>query len=97
MGRPVGKRILQCRDFIERIGPSTAAQVHQHIQEIDIENVHKYCSRAVGLRLLSVDRSGRPKIFRVVDKSVANVEPGPEPEPVPEIMPEPHYLHGIWR
>ena len=97
MGRKVGARIIRCIEIIEQLGPSTARQVSQHIQEIDIENVHKYCSRAVGLRLLSVDRQRRPKIFRVVDKSVVNVEPGPEPEAMPETMPEPHYLHGIWR
>ena len=93
MPRPIGRRIRQIAEIVEKLGPSSAAQVHQHIQEIDIENVHKYCSRAVGLQLLSVDRSGRPKIFRVVDKSVVNVEPGPEPAATPE----PHYLHGIWR
>ena len=94
MPRPIGRRIRQIAEIVEKLGPSSAAQVHQHIQEIDIENVHKYCSRAVGLRLLDVDRSGFPKVFRIVDKSVVNVAlPGPEPE----IMPEPHYLHGIWR
>ena len=93
MGRPIGRRIKQVSEIVEKFGPCSAAQVHKHMQEVNIENVHKYCSRAVGLRLLDVDRSGRPKIFRVVDKSVVNAEPGPEPE----AMPEHHYLHGIWR
>lgn len=97
MGRKVGARILRCCEIVEQLGPSTARQVSAHMPEIDIENVHKYCSRAVGLRLLDVDRSGFPKVFRIVDKSVVNVEPGPEPEAMPEIMPETHYLHGIWR
>jgi hypothetical protein len=94
MGRPIGRRIKQVFEVVEKFGPCSAAQVHKHMPEIDIENVHKYCSRAVGLRLLDVDRSGFPKVFRIVDKSVVNVAlPGPEPE----VIPEPHYLHAIWR
>lgn len=91
MPRPIGRRILECCEIIERLGPCTAKQVSQHMPEVNIENVHKYCSRAVGYRLVSVDRSGPWKIFRVVDKSVE--KPAPEPEKRPEM----HYLHGVWR
>jgi hypothetical protein len=91
MPRPIGRRITQIFDIIERIGPCSATQVHQHMPEVDIENVHKYCSRAVGLRLISVDRQRRPKLFRVVDKSVSNAEP--EPAKAPAL----HHLQGVWR
>jgi hypothetical protein len=94
MGRPIGRRIKQVSEIVEKFGPCSAAQVHKHMQEVNIENVHKYCSRAVGLRLLDVDRSGFPKVFRIVDKSVISpIIAGPEPEKPPEV----HYLHGIWR
>jgi hypothetical protein len=91
MGRPIGRRIKQVFEVVEKFGPCSAAQVHAHIPDIQIENVHKYCSRAVGLRLLSVDRQRRPKLYRVVDKSVVNDQP--EPAKAPEI----HHLQGVWR
>lgn len=94
MGRPIGARIMQACEIIQKIGPCTAKQVSQHMPEVNIENVHKYCSRAVGYRLISVDRSGFWKVFSIVDKSVSKpAEPGPEPEEKPEM----HYLHSVWR
>lgn len=94
MPRPIGQRINQVRDIIQKIGPCTAKQVSQHMPHASPDNVHKYCSRAVGYRLVSVDRSGFPKVFSIVDKSVSKpAEAGPEPE----IRPEVHHLQGIWR
>lgn len=94
MGRKIGVRITQVTEIITRLGPCSARQIHQHMSEVDIENVHKYCSRAVGYRLVSVDRSGFPKIYSIVDNSVSKpVEVKPEPKrPI-----EPHYLHAVWR
>lgn len=93
MGRPIGARILQACEIIHKLGQCTARQIHQHMPEVDIENVHKYCSRAVGYRMANVDRTTRPKIYSIVDKSAEKVEKSqPENKPI-----EPHYLHGVWR
>lgn len=94
MGRPIGRRIMQVSEIIEKLGKCSARQIADHMPDVDIENVHKYCSRAVGYRLVSVDRSRFPKQYSIVDKSVSKpIMPGPEPEKAPEM----HYLHGIWR
>ena len=99
MGRPIGQRITQVRDIIKKLGPCTARQISAHMPEVDIENVHKYCSRAVGYRMANVDRTTRPKIYSLVDKFAEKVEKSqPEMKPVAENKPiEPHYLHGVWR
>ncbi len=62
--------------------------------EVDIENVRKYCSRAVGCGLLTVDRTGFPKKYTVVD-NIVDREPKERERPV--VRHEPHALHGIWR
>ncbi len=64
------------------------------MSDVDIENVHKYCQRAVGLGLLTVDRSVFPKQYAVVDKIV---DSGIKERPRPAVRHEPHALHGIWR
>lgn len=95
MGRPIGKRILQACEIVRQLGPSTTRQIGVHMPDVVTENVDKYCSRAVGCGLLTVDRTVRPKQYAVVDKVV---DSGVEPEPMPQPKRyEPHALHAIWR
>lgn len=67
-GRPVGDRILDVLQITETLGAATAQQIRARMQNPPVadSNVAKYCSRAVGLRLMTVDRSVRPMLFRVV-------------------------------
>ncbi len=94
MAQPIGRRVLQACEIVRKIGPSTTRQVAAHMPDLQIDCVHKYCSRAVGLGLLTVDRSVFPKQYTVVDK-IVDREPKERPRPV--IRHEPHALHGIWR
>ena len=94
MGRKIGKRILQVCEIVRELGQCTARQIGDRMPDVDIENVHKYCSRAVGCGLISVDRTEFPKKYAIVDKIVDSGVRDRVPS-VPRH--EPHALHGIWR
>lgn len=70
-GRSVGQRIRQVCAIAASIGPCTYKQVYAQMTDIALPNASKYLSRAVGLGLMTVERSerpgkGHPAIFTVV-------------------------------
>lgn len=66
-GRPVGARIREVLVIAEKLGPCTAPQIRALMQgDVEASNAAKYCSRAVGLRLMTVDRSSRLARFQPV-------------------------------
>lgn len=67
-GRPIGERIREVLTIAESLGGASAPQIRPHMQGgVEKSNAAKYCSRAVGLRLMTVDRTQRPMVFRPVD------------------------------
>lgn len=64
MARPIGKQILRACEAVERFGVYGSPDV-QPILGVVSTNTIKYLSRAVGYRLLTVDRSVRPELARV--------------------------------
>lgn len=59
-GRPIGAHIREIISITEQLGPCTCPQIRERLQApMELSNVWKYCSRAVGLGLLAVDRSTR--------------------------------------
>lgn len=67
-GRPIGERIREVLAIAESLGGASAPQIRPHMQGgVEKSNAAKYCSRAVGLRLMTVDRTQRPMVFRPVD------------------------------
>lgn len=66
MGRKVGARIREVLEIVEA-GATTKAEIHKLLTHpIEPSNLGMYCSRAVGLRLMTVDRSKSPMEFHVV-------------------------------
>ena len=63
MSRPVGARIIQICETLEICGPLTNREIFETMGGADITNVHRNCIRAVGLRLLFVDRSGLASVY----------------------------------
>ena len=67
MSRPVGARIIQACTALEKLGrPASYGELLGHLPGLERTNVHKYCQRAVGLRLMTVDRSVFPKQYQVL-------------------------------
>ena len=56
-GRPIGERIRAICAHIERAGPMVVSDLLAVMPSEDRTNLAKYCSRAVGLGLLTVQRN----------------------------------------
>jgi hypothetical protein len=94
--RPIGHRIRQVCEAIEQAGrPCTTADLAPHMPGVERPNIDKYCSRAVGLQLLRVDRSARPKRYTVVPgwqldpEATRTTQSKPPPKPIS--------LYSAWR
>jgi len=74
MTRPIGQRIIQACEIVERFGVCGSPDV-QPILGVVSTNTIKYLSRAVGYRLLTVDRTCRPHQYRVVPGWREKVKP----------------------
>jgi hypothetical protein len=92
MGRKVGARIREVLEAVES-GATTKPQIHAKLERpIEPSNLGKYCSRAVGLRLMTVDRSKHPMEFRVepdwrlkANESGTNKRPARKQYPAPRV------------
>lgn len=79
IGRPIGAHIREIVAIAEQLGPCTCPQIRAQLHApMESSNVWKYCSRAVGLGLLIVDRSARPTQYRPAEGWRAKVS-GAEP------------------
>lgn len=67
MPQPLGERLFEVCEIVERIGPCTYRQVVEAHGEIELTNGNKYCERGVKHGLLLVDKSIKPAQFRVAD------------------------------
>ena len=56
-GRPVGERIRSICAFLDVEGPMVVSDLLALMPEEDRTNLSKYCSRGVGLGLLTVERN----------------------------------------
>lgn len=88
MGQRVGKRIIQALGAVQRLQPCTVHQVQALMPGVEWSNVDKYCSRAVGHGLMTVDRTRRPKLYSVVPGWQEQLQEWrqptlPEPKPTP--------------
>ena len=99
-GRPVGTRIREALEVLERIGPARAIEVCAHMADVEPSNAGKYCSRAVDLRLATVDRAGSWPVYAVVPGWREMVVARPEERQLPAVpapVPRTEFaLHGIW-
>ena len=70
--RPIGARIRDVCAALEQYGPMGGSGLCDKINGIERSNMGKYCSRAVGLGLLTVERGLRQR----TNYSVFTVVPG---------------------
>ena len=70
-GRPIGERIRSVCAALEQYGPMGVIGLCEKINGVERSNMGKYCSRAVGLGLLTVERGLRHRanysVFVVVE------------------------------
>lgn len=66
MGKRIGTRIIQALRAVQLLQPCTVQQLMPHMPGVEWSNVDKYCSRAVGHGLMTVDRSIFPKQYHTV-------------------------------
>ena len=89
-GRPIGDRIKDACEVLERIGPASTRAICQHLPDVEQSNMAKYCSRAVGLGLMGVERGKRSRVnftiftvkpdWRVTVEERGTDLPKPEPD-----------------
>ena len=70
--RPVGERIRTICAHLDTDGPMGISELRVLIPDVVRSNMGKYCSRAVGLGLLTVERKAGP----LGDRHVWTVVPG---------------------
>ncbi len=56
-GRPIGERIRALCERLELDGPQGIAELREMFPGIERSNLWKYCTRGVGLGVLTVDRT----------------------------------------
>lgn len=67
MSRPVGARIIEACTILEAMGQaSTYTQIHARMNGVERTNAGKYCQRAVGLRLMTVNRTVFPAQYSLL-------------------------------
>ena len=59
----VGGNIRKAIEIMDKIGPCTSATIKPHMNGIHRLNVRQYLLRAVGLQLMTIDRSVSPHVF----------------------------------
>lgn len=66
MSRPVGARIVAICETLDLCGALACREIFETMDGVELANVHKYCHRAVGLRLLSINRQEYPATFKTL-------------------------------
>ena len=64
-GRPIGERIRKLCETLERKGPKGIAELRGLMPDIERSNLWKYCTRGVGLGLITVNRETGHSVFTV--------------------------------
>ena len=99
MTRPIGARIIEACEIVERHGICSSPTVTP-LMGIESTNAIKYLSRAVGYGLLTVSRDVRPHQYQVVAgwrekvKPIARVKPYTPRPPAPRVRT--HHLQAVW-
>ena len=98
-GRPIGIRVIETMEAIERIGPASVLEVFAAINCVYMSEARKYCNRAVLYGLAIMDDSNPPQRFRAVDNWRAMLKPVAQraarrvvPPPAPSARP----VSSVW-
>lgn len=89
-GRPIGARIREVLEITEARGHANTTEIRQAMKgHVESANVGKYCSRAVGLGLLTADRTQYPIVYRAVEGWREAIDARPPSRRRPEPKKEP--------
>lgn len=67
MGRPIGYRIVEATRAVScQAKACSARDVARFMTDVQLSNVSKYCDRAVGHGLMTVDTTVYPRLYSVV-------------------------------
>ena len=97
--RPVGRHIRNICAVLEAIGPASGRALLVHIDDIDKTNISKYCSRGVGLGLITCkvgkSRIGNANVYTVVTgwREIADKRRTTKLDP----MPQPARVRSAWQ
>lgn len=108
MGKRIGTRIVQALRAVELLQPCTVQQLMPHMPGVEWSNVDKYCSRAVGHGLMTVDRKSRPKLYSAAPGWEQQLDEWDQPtrcmapKPTPELclasaLQRRHPLEQVWQ
>jgi len=88
VGRPVGHRIREVLEITESRGTANTTEIRLAMSgRVESANVAKYCSRAVGLGLMTADRSNRQIRYEAVTGWRELVRPPKPKQPQPQAEP----------
>ena len=74
-GRPLGQRFREVLDIVGKLGSCTCTEITAHMTgDIEARHTWTYCTRAVSLGFMSVDRSKRPVKYQLADGSQTVLE-----------------------
>lgn len=74
-GRPLGQRFREVLAIASKLGPCTCTEITAHMTgEIEPRHTWTYCTRAVSLGFMSVDRSQKPVKYQLADGSQTLLE-----------------------
>lgn len=97
-GRPVGARIREVLEIAESRGEANTTVIRLAMKgDVQPTNVGKYCSRAVGLGLLTADREQKPIVYRPVAgwRELIDAAPPSRRRPAPKPQPAPQRFWGM--
>jgi len=89
-GRPVGARIREVLEITEARGQANTTEIRLAMKGyVESANVGKYCSRAVGLGLLTADRTQHPIVYSPMPGWRDLIDARPPSRRLPEPKKEP--------
>lgn len=87
-GPPLGKRFHEVLAIASKLGHCTCTEITAHMTgEIEARHTWTYCTRAVSLGFMSVDRSRRPVKYQLVDDRQTMLEALASPEAPVKVVP----------
>ena len=89
MTRPIGSNIRAVCALLEVHGVMTSREIHNFMSSTDPATIRKYCSRAVGHKLVSVNRMSYPYTYKAIPGWQGKLGDAYAPEPIPTPMARP--------
>jgi len=89
MTRPIGSNIRAVCALLEVHGVMTSGEIHRFMPDTDPATIRKYCSRAVGHKLVSVNRMSYPFTYKAIPGWQGKLGDAYLPETIPNPIARP--------